>query len=386
VKKHAVLFLVAALLLAADSPAGKGPAIRLNKADAGKVTFEVTGLDAADAARLAKADLKPAEWNDLFTVSVDTGKPTPADTPPLLGSYRVAGGVLVFEPRFPPSPGLRYRAVFRPSRLPGHADKADPITADFLLPKPPAAASTVVEHVYPTSDKLPENELKFYIHFSAPMSRGEAYQRIRLLNEAGKPIERAFLELGEELWDPQGRRFTLFIDPGRIKKGLKPREDLGPVLEAGKSYTLVIDRDWPDAGDNPLKVTYRKSFRAVAAVEEGIDPKAWKIVPPAAGTTEALTVHFPRPLDHALAQRCLWVADAAGRKVPGTVEVSEQETRWGLTPEKPWPAGEYHLVADTTLEDLAGNRVGQAFEVDVFRPVQREVKTETVKLPFRVGR
>ncbi|MCL6608417.1 MAG: hypothetical protein K6T74_10025, partial [Geminicoccaceae bacterium] len=93
---------------------------------------------------------------------------------------------------------------------------------------------------YPTSDQLPENQLRFYIHFSAPMSRGEAYARIRLLDSAGKPIDAAFLELGEELWDPSGKRFTLLIDPGRIKRGLRPREDLGPVLEAGSALGFLV--------------------------------------------------------------------------------------------------------------------------------------------------
>src|SRR5262249_25661301 len=39
----------------------------------------------------------------------------------------------------------------------------------------------------------------------------------------------------------------------------------------------------------------------------------------------------------------------------------------------------------TTLEDLAGNRVGQPFEVDVFRPVERQANAKTVSLPFRVA-
>ncbi len=66
------------------------------------------------------------------------------------------------------------------------------------------------------------------------MSRGEAYRRIHLLDADGKPIERAFLELGEELWDPDGKRFTLFIDPGRIKRGLKPRKGRRPRAGAGQ--------------------------------------------------------------------------------------------------------------------------------------------------------
>ena len=102
--------------------------------------------------------------------------------------------------------------------------------------------------VYPSRDLLPENLLQFYIFFSAPMSRGEAYRRITLLDIAtGKIVDAPFLELDEELWSPDGTRFTLVFDPGRIKRGLKPREEVGPVLEAGKSYSLVIDRQWLDA-------------------------------------------------------------------------------------------------------------------------------------------
>jgi hypothetical protein len=95
--------------------------------------------------------------------------------------------------------------------------------------------------VYPTSSKLPENHLRFYVHFSAPMSRGEAYEHLRLLRKNGEPVYLPFLEIGEELWDKSGMRLTLLFDPGRVKRGLKPREENGPVLEEGEEYTLVIE-------------------------------------------------------------------------------------------------------------------------------------------------
>jgi len=50
----------------------------------------------------------------------------------------------------------------------------------------------------------------------------------------------------------------------------------------------------------------------------------------------------------------------------------------------PWKAGRYYFVADTRLEDLAGNSIARPFEVDVFHPVEREVKGETVRIPFDV--
>src|SRR5262249_18393507 len=161
--------------------------------------------------------------------------------------------------------------------------------------------------------------LKFYLYFSAPMSRGEVYERVKLFDEKGKAVEMPFLELEQELWDPSGRRLTLFIDPGRIKRGLKPREEVGPVLEEGKKYTLVIDKGWPDANGNPLKETYRKAFRALAPDDTQPDPKAWKVQAPAAGTRDPLRVTFPRPLDQALAERLVWAADGRGQKLAGTV-------------------------------------------------------------------
>jgi hypothetical protein len=241
-----------------------------------------------------------------------------------------------------------------------------------------------VDHVYPSRDALPENQLRFYLHFSAPMSRGDVYQYIRLLDAAGKPVETPFLELEQELWDEASRRFTLFIQPGRIKRGLRPREDMGPALEQGKTYTLEIDRAWPDANGEPLKETYRKRFRVVAPDETQPDPKTWQVKAPAAGTSEPLVVTFPKPLDHAMLERVLWVTDERGQRVEGTVNVTDEETRWRFTPKESWRAGAYSLVVDTVLEDPTGNSVAQPFEVDVFRPIERRVETKTVKVAFTV--
>jgi hypothetical protein len=323
------------------------------------------------------------DWSKVFAVHVDPGPDQRRhELPPVAGSYRTEDGKVCFTPLFPLTPGVRYRAVFDPRALEesGTGSRQEK-TVELPRPATPPAS---VEAIYPTSDELPENQLRFYIHFSAPMSRGEAYARIRLLDSAGKPIEAAFLELGEELWDPSGKRFTLLIDPGRIKRGLKPREDLGPVLEAGKSYSLVVDRDWPDAQGNPLREGYRKSFTAGPPEEEPIDPAQWHLAAPAAGTTEPLTVTFPRPLDHALLHRLVWVRGPAGDRLAGQVRVSDHERRWQFTPQQPWQAGSHQLVIDTTLEDRAGNRVGEPFEVDVFKPIERKVETKTVQVPFAI--
>lgn len=358
------------------TPLPSGPRVRLNAA--GGTSVDVVDLAAADLEALGRLKQTPEEWAKRFAVYVDR-PPAKArdDQPALLGSYHVEAGVLRFKPRFPLAKGTRYRVVFHPS------DKGEPLVVVLSLPKP-AKEPTRLTHIYPSRDALPENQLKFYLHFSAPMGRGEAYQRVHLLDERGKEVERPFLELDQELWDRAGKRFTLFFHPGRIKRGLRPREEDGPTLEEGKRYTLVIDRAWGDADGDPLKETYRKSFRALAPDDTPPGPKNWKLQAPAVGSRAPLVVTFPEPLDHGLLQHSLWVTDAAGHKVPGQVSVGAEETRWELTPQRAWAAGKHHLVADTQLEDLAGNSVARPFEVDVFRPVQREIRSETVRLPFEV--
>jgi hypothetical protein len=349
-------------------------------------TVDVAGLRPGQLKLLGGLRQSAEQWQSLFAVYVAKAHEDIAGRPAMLGSYRVEEGVLRFEPRFPLMPGVSYRAVLHVDRLPGEKGTSNkPVETLLLLPRRQPAVPTTITQVYPSKDALPENQLKFYLHFSAPMSRGEAYERISLLDASGKKVEGAFLELGQELWDPAGKRFTLFIDPGRIKRGLVPREEFGPVLRKGQRYTLVIDRRWLDAEGSTLKETYRKSFRVLAPDETSPDPKTWKVTAPSAGSRTPLVVVSPKSLDHALLHRLLWVTDPSGQKVPGTIEVTHEETHWRFTPASPWTAGRFHLVADTRLEDLAGNSIGQPFEVDEVRRSDREIKSETVQIPFAVS-
>jgi hypothetical protein len=352
----------------------EGPRVRL-KDDSG-TAVEVVGCDAKELAALEERKLKPDEWPGVFALYVEREGKDTKDQSSVLGTYQITDGVIRFEPRYPLVRGVRYKAVYnRPD--------VNPVVAHLLIPKPKLPA-TVVEQVYPTRDALPENQLRFYLHFSAPMSRGEAYDRIQLLDDDAKPVIKPFLTLEQELWDTDGKRFTLFLDPGRIKRGLKPREELGPALIEGKRYSLVIDSGWNDGNGEPLKETYRKTFKVLAPDDTQPDPKTWKLDAPAANGSAPLTVTFPKSMDSALAARMVWVEDGDGKKVAGTAALFNNETGWQLKPTLAWRAGKYNLVADTRLEDLAGNSIAKPFEIDVFHPIQREIKTETVKVPFEV--
>jgi len=130
---------------------------------------------------------------------------------------------------------------------------------------------------------------------------------------------------------------------------------------------------------------YRKEFRVGPADRVPPDTAKWRISPPHPGTTDSLVLNFPEPMDYALLQHLLDVTGPGG-KIAGSVEVLREETEWRFTPHQPWLAGEYQIIIQTALEDLAGNHVGRAFDVDTFDRITKTVTRETVSLPFRVRR
>lgn len=355
----------------------------VEKTDQHPFEFEAVGLPPALLSELAKLEPTDPAFAKVFAITV-AGNPGDKAIPPVSGKYRIDGKRLVFVPRFPPQAGLTYRALLHWG---DDDDKASKIERDVTIPKPEADAKRVptqVQHIYPTSDVLPENHLRFYIHFTQPMSRTLAYQNLELLDEKGKIVEAAFLELGEELWDSTHQRFTLLLDPGRIKRGLKPREEDGPILEAGKKYTLVVKRSWLDGRGQMLKADVKKTFTAGPALDKPLDVKEWKLEVPSPAAGNLLTVRFPRPLDHALLERLLTVTDRDGHPIQGQHIVCNGEKRWTFAPDEKWQPGSYNLVVDTVLEDSAGNRIGRAFEVDQVEDVTDKLQAEYVKIPFEV--
>ncbi len=311
----------------------------------------------------------PAGWSNVL--SVYAGAPG-SDNPPLLGSYSVDSGSLVFRPRFPLSPGTHLRAVFQ-------SPAGERVETAFDVPSAaPITPTTRVAQVYPSSATLPANALKLYIYFDAPMTKGESWKHIHLLRD-GQPVEYPFLELDQELWDRDQRRFTVLFDPGRIKRGLASLAEAGPAMEAGHTYTLVVDRDWLDGRGVPLAAEYRKTFRATPDDRVPPNPKNWRVTAPRAGTSDPLVIRFPEPLDYALLQHEIEVTGVTGK-----VAVSREETEWRFTPDAPWKAGSYPIVIRTTLEDAAGNHINRPFDVDTFDPITRKVIAETVTLPLRI--
>ena len=163
-----------------------------------------------------------------------------------------------FTPMFPLDPG---RAVSRDaSRRPARRRRVD--RRRVGLPAPDTTPTTVVAQVYPTADVVPENQLRLYIHFSAPMGMQRRARLRHLLDDAGARSSDPFLPLDAEFWNDDRTRYTVFFDPGRQKRGIAPIAEMGRSLDGRASrYTLVVDAEWRDGNGLPLKQAFRREFK-----------------------------------------------------------------------------------------------------------------------------
>ncbi|MFO0180622.1 MAG: hypothetical protein ACK517_02445, partial [bacterium] len=96
---------------------------------------------------------------------------------------------LLFEPRFSLQDGIRYRARLQLDGL--------IVQAELFRELEPKIPTTLGEKVDPTGARLPENLLKFYVHFSNPMAMRNVYEQVHLRDEEGCELVQPFLEIRE---------------------------------------------------------------------------------------------------------------------------------------------------------------------------------------------
>ena len=366
------------------------PRIELSFSRSGGGTVDVMGLPPDDLLQLAQRTLTPEEWTALLRVAVASEAGAAIDRPAVLGTYLIADGTLRFTPRFPFDPGQRYNVVLDPSRLrptdgvPPAPWRLRPLETSITVPAPEGHPTTRVVGVFPSADVVPENQLRLYISFSAPMGLAGGSGHVRLVDQIGRPVDDPFLPLDVDLWNEDRTRFTVLFDPGRVKRGILPNEQMGRALIVGQTYTLLVDEAWRDAGGQPLAAPFRREFRVGPPEEHAIDPAAWRLHAPPASTRAPLVVSFPAPLDYGLLRRALTVSTIRGEQVAGDIQLEAGETRWLFIPRAPWQAGEYRLLASSILEDVAGNRIGRPFEVNDLGSEKVESEPTSAALPFRV--
>jgi hypothetical protein len=292
---------------------------------------------------------------------VPTKAPTCDDLPDVFGRYHLLEDGVLFTPHFPFERGLPYRASLDPRPL-GRPELSDVLRFEFSLPREQSALPTEVTHIFPSSDCLPENLLRFHVCFSNPMQRGRVRSEISLLGSDGKPVPDVLYRAPVELWDRSMRHLTILLDPGRLKRGLGPNRELGPPLETGQVHTLAVGVGMTDSAGGQLPEVVYKRFRVTDAMRQPIVVERWKIVPPVAHSRQPLVLMFPRPLDWALLSHTITVASACEQSIDGQIDIDQCERRWSFIPTSPWIAGSYHVRVASCLEDVCGNSIISAFD------------------------
>jgi hypothetical protein len=321
--------------------------------------IEATGLPPETLRQVTQAAMSQDEWLRILEIRTLVEDAEPAgDLPAVAGDYSLTPEGVRFLPRYPFARGQKYRVTWNPG---GTAAQ----TMDFAPVRAGRESTTRAIAIYPTSDVLPVNLLRIYVEFSAPMRRGDAAQHLRLVRDpGGEPVDLAFVAAEEELWNEARTRLTVFFDPGRIKRGVGPNVEVGPPLEVGKRYRLLVDRGWRDAEDAPLRSGIEKVFLVDEPDRAAGAPGQWRITPPF-GRRAPLVVEFPNPLDYALALRAIEVRRREGQQpIGGSVRLSDNEKRWTFLPEVDWRDGSYLLRIDPALEDPSGNAMGRPFETE----------------------
>ena len=374
--KFTFSILVVLTCVAALTPGRAQPVLKFDQEG-----IRVNGLTGnASAATSISQD----EWHSIFPIYTHDAYIRKIDQP-VGGKYTWDDDGILFVPAYPFAPGQTYHALFSPEAFSDKIESRNEpahkkLELSFSIPIE-KSATTSIEFVYPQSATLPENLLRMYIYFSAPMMPGEAYDHIKLLREDGTPVEKAFLVVDQELWDAERKRFTLLFDPGRIKRDLKSNLDLGTPLREGETYHLVIDSTWRDIHGNALGKSIVKTFSVTRAVRSKMSPQNWKVSAPVAGALGDVIITFDRPVDYALALKYLSISCTSGY-VKGRAEMVD-DTHWKFTPDQPWKDGEYSISATPFLEDVAGNNLNNAFDLDLSK--ERRVNSmEPIRLRLAI--
>ena len=290
----------------------------------------------------------------------------------ILGGFVKQGSSVNFKPLIPLSPGLAYE-IWQGNRLIGS------IKVPVNIGKAPELVA-----IYPMQDTVPENLLKFYFRFSAPMRTGEVLNHIYLLDNHQDTMRNVFLNLQPELWDKTGTVLTLWLDPGRIKRDLMLNHQLGNPLKRSQSYRLIVSHEWKDNRGLTLAKTFIKKFTAGDRDGTVPDIAKWELHIPKPGGNEPLIIKTHEPLDHYLLQESVTITDSKGKILYTNNVVSDQDKTLKLTPLPEWTAGKYSLLVKANLEDLCGNNLNRVFDRDIRKDGQLH-KTFFIR-EFEVGK
>ena len=243
---------------------------------------------------------------------------------------------------FPLDPGREYRVV---SIRPGVARRRTMSARAIRATVVPCRRHTRIRRPscrrsIRRGDRVPANQLRLYIHFSAPMGRKGGLDYITLVDAKGRDRRRSV---------PAARRRVLERRSHALYRVLRSRPSEARHPAESADGTLARARAALHA-----RRRSRVARRQRAAAEEEFRQELHRRPEPTSGRSTSrtgastaprparatpLVVTFPEPLDHGLLLRALGVARCATAVPRRRGERRRGETRWRFTPRDPWRAG-----------------------------------------------
>ena len=273
----------------------------------------------------------------------------------ILGGFSTKNDTLFYTPVIPFSEGETYQIL-----------KKDVVLGEFKVHISRIKEQVVLQDMYPLTDTVPENLLKVYLVFSKPMQQVQnALNFIKVIDENTQKEVDIFLSLETELWNKEHTEFTLWLDPGRIKKDLIPNKKLGNPLQKQHTYKIIIDKNWLSAKGNPLDKEYQKKLYVVdkKAVKPAIGEI--QITKPTANTLQKMIMNFNQKIDMMLIDKNVSFYDDKYNTVEGEFTFLKGSKNVIFTPKQIWKKGNYSIEIKSSLEDLAGNNFNRLFDTDL---------------------
>jgi hypothetical protein len=231
--------------------------------------------------------------------------------------------------------------------------KAATMAAAFLLGSASGAwAQAPTAEILPASTVVPANILRFHLRFAQRADARFQRSQVELHEADGAVIDGPFLDFGQELWSADGKLLTLILDPASIKRGVS-QSAAHASLMLGRIYRLVVM-----SGSQTASL----SFVVGPPERQPLDEELWRLALPHARRAEDLTILFDRMMDAAAVEDAIRVIGPDGGVVAGRLALSLDGRRARFTPKRPWKTGGYVVQFSDLLEDVSGNRLGEALD------------------------
>ncbi|MCI4668017.1 MAG: hypothetical protein MRZ79_07635 [Bacteroidia bacterium] len=299
-------------------------------------------------------------WNQVIGISLETRLPAEGKTKlykrgskieVLHKSYRI-GEKLFIKPLVPFATNTDFELYFHGKEI-----------LTFNVGNP-SKRNYNISHIEPRLDTLPANQLKFEIFSHEVFAESSPYPYIHLVDQEGDSLKGTFLELSPPLFNEDLKSLTLWMDPGRIKRGLGLNLKFDTPLEEGKQYELRISKSLRNKYGEELEEDYVKKFYVAAPDRTQPVPK---LIYKRKSKLSSITVDFGEPMAFlSVRNRISLYKD--GKYMDSGFRPDSVRRTWTCRNSEGWEDGNYEVRISMEVEDLAGNNLSRLFDEDLKKP------------------